>query len=514
MNPQIPIEARQTVLDFVVAGTSFTAYEVTLEVRRCLGASVDVPHGEVNNIVQAMFAGGQIIGYDRRPDPQIQAATKPFRYYQIGGAVAAPFVAPVAPAIARSNLPAALRFKGDLRDALLRGYGLAARDFQIAAGAPAEPFAVWIPSAKEPTFRVRCYGAGWSQSEIERVFTLDPNPSADDLRWLSALAYADEFRVYSNLGGAQQQFLVALAPNMVGTVTKEAERATGEPDGLQIEVAIQARENTPAFLEQAYASYRHFRVPPRIYYKGQTAQIPPQAPLLSGANWALADAKFPYAIVDEVAYPIGSISELSGIGVDLDIAAGELDVDARREGLNLTSRTRAALYAAFRRFNAELIVALNERIEGAANLWEAKIIFGEMSRQMTATYDNFARLVSGKIFWRGIALGNGDFTWNLAGVTARRYLPTSRPNKIVASAKVSSIAAQPNTLIFIDDLSQSATSRLAELYQTAPFEAAYVLSFDDDQARANFYRQLNFDSVPTRLLSELPNPARAQTPSI
>ena len=91
MNPQIPIEARQTVLDFVTAGTSFTAYEVTLEVRRRLGTSVDVPHGEVNGIVQLMFAGGEIIGYDRREDQTVPAATKPFRYYLRGGTVAAPF---------------------------------------------------------------------------------------------------------------------------------------------------------------------------------------------------------------------------------------------------------------------------------------------------------------------------------------------------------------------------------------------------------------------------------------
>ena len=56
-NPQIELEARQTVLDQVVAGASFTAYEITLEVRRRLGAGVEVPHPVVNGVVQTMFSG-------------------------------------------------------------------------------------------------------------------------------------------------------------------------------------------------------------------------------------------------------------------------------------------------------------------------------------------------------------------------------------------------------------------------------------------------------------------------
>ena len=508
MNPQIPLEARQTVLDFVTAGTSFTAYEVTLEVRRRLGAGVDVPHNIVNGIVQTMFANGEIISYDRQPDPQIQAATKPFRYYQIGGAVVAPFVAPTAPAISRSNLPAALRFGAPL-DAILRNYGIAARDFQRAVGAGDQAFAVWLPTAQAPTFRLRCYGTGLSQSEVEARFGFDPNSYIEaDLIWKTALAYADEFRVFSNLGGQQQQFLVALDPTIHARVTKEAERATGEPDSLEIEIEI-APNDAAQLSARAPQIYRYLKVAPRLYLGRDTLAIAPAKLLLEGEGWKLTDQNTPLAIVDEFAYLIGSISELSGIGVEFEMDAGAVEISARREGLNLTSRTRAALYSVFRKFCDDLIRAFNERIESAPNLWEARALFGDFKRQNSGPFDNFLRLTAGKIFWRGIAIENENFTLpaNLSGVQIRLYRPASRGDKTVTSTKVQTIAAHPKNLIFINDTGKSATSRIAELYRTAPFESAYVLTFESDAARANFTRELHFETVPTRLISELPQPA-------
>ena len=509
MNPQIPLEARQTVLDFVTAGTSFTAYEVTLEVRRRLGPSIDVPHGEVNAIVQTMFAGGQIIGYDRQPDPQIQAATKPFRYYQKGGASGAPFRAPVAPAISRSNLPAALRFIVPFT-AMLRNCGLAARDFQRAAGHGDEPFAVWLPTLKEPTFRLRCYGPGWDETAIARRFALDlTNPGNADLLWLSPLAYADEFRLYSNVGGTQFQFLVRLDVAMQTTATKETERATGEPDGVQIEVAVRTQNIDQA--DRALQIHRHMSVPPRIYRDGKTLQIAASKIISEGANWKLTASTEPAAIVDEVAYSLFGLDAVAGTGVELYLDADEVDVEPSREKLVQTERTRAARGAAIAQFKREVAAPLQARIEAAANLWDAKILYRELFAP-AANNNALMRLLGGAISWRGIKVENAHFFWSGNGVEIRQYLPATRAGATVSSSKTGVINAHPDRQIFINDLGKNATSRLAELQRTVPFEAAYVLSFDDDNARANFYRTLHFDSVPTRLLSQLPKPARSQTP--
>ena len=507
MNPQIPIEARQTVLDFITAGTSFTAYEVTLEVRRRLGTSINVPHSAVNSIVQLMFANGEIIGYDRRADATVQSATPPFRYYQRGGAVAAPFVAPTAPAISRSSLPPALRFSVPF-SAMMRNLGIAARNFQRAHGKASEPFAVWLPTTKEPTFRLRCYGAGWNQSEIETRFALDLGNAGDaDLLWLAPVAYVDEFRLYSNLSGTQTQFLIKMDVSLKTSVIKEATRATGEPDGLEIEVAVRSHGLSAG--ESVAQTYRYLSVPPRIYRDGKTVSIVSPKVISQGDEWKLTDNREPVAIVDEVAYSLFGLDTVAGLGVELYLE--NVDVELSLEKLEQTDRTRDARRAAIARFKSEIAAPINQRFENAANLWEAKIIWGEIFGNVSGG-NALRNLLDDALSWRGIALTNNIFSWHHSpqGVKVRQYLPTSKPNKILVSSAAYVLSALPKTLVFINELGwdKSPTSRLKELFRTAPFKVAYVLSFEDDAARARFFRECNFETVPTRLISELPKPAR------
>ena len=507
MNPQIPIEARQTVLDFITAGTSFTAYEVTIEVRRRLGTSVDVPHGAVNGIVQTMFANGEIIGYDRRADSTVQSATPPFRYYQRGGAVAAPFVAPTAPAISRSSLPPALRFSVPL-NAMMRNLGVAARDLQRANGKADEPFAVWLPSFKEPTFRLRCYGAGWDESEIRARFALDLfNPGDADLLWLAPVAYADEYRIFSNLGGTQTQFLIKMDAALQTTVTKEAERNTSEPDGLEIEVAIRNRDIDPG--DRALKVFRYFPVPPRIYRNGAAMAIPQSKVISEGDGWKLTDNTEPLAIVDDVAYSLLGLDAVAGLGVELTL--DDVDVEPSRERLVQSDRTRAARSAAILKFKNEIAAPLNQKFESAANLWEAKILWAQTFNRSSSNNYAVQNLLGKAVAWRGIAIDSGNFNfYNYSGsMKVRQYTPSSKPNKSVDSAASYLIEADAETLIFLNDLGwgKSATSRIAELQKTTPFKMAYVFHFEDDEARVKFFREQNFDTVPTRLISELPKPA-------
>ena len=514
MNPQIPIEARQTVLDFVTAGTSFTAYEVTREVRRRLGTSIDVPHGEVNGIVQTMFANGEIIGYDRREDQTVQAATKPFRYYQRGGAVAAPFVRPTAPAISRSGLPAALQFAHPF-GAMIRNLGIAARNFQRANGKANEPFAVWVPTPKEPTFRLRCYGSGWDESEVEARFALDlNNANGADLLWLAPLAYADEFRLYSNSGGTQTQFLVRLDAALRTSVTKEATRSTGEPDGLEIEVAVRGLDFDSGV--QALAMYRYLSVAPRIYCGGKTLQIPSTDVIAQGDGWKFPDHRASksspdsVAIVDEIGYSLRDLKSSQYLGLEI-----YLENVAVEPSLGKLVQNGGAIEECERiieNFKSEIAPLMSRRLQSAANLWDARILWDEIIGNDGQSY-GLNLLAGNAIAWRGIAIERNSFRWSdgPAGVKAREYLPSSKPGKILDATTVNVIVADPDSVVLINDLGwdKSASSRVAQLYQTTPFKAAYVLSFENEAARVKFYRDRNFDTVPTRFVSELPRKARA-----
>ena len=413
---------------------------------------------------------------------------------------------------------------------MLRNYALAARDFQIAGGKADEPFAFYLPSFKDLVFRVRCYGAGWDNARVEREFTLDAN--ATDLRWLTALSYADEFRVYSNRGGTQTRFRVALNPAITGTVTREAERATGEPDGLEIEIPTKTRD-VSGFPALAFDLFRHFRVPPRLYQSG-TLQTPNAATaLLQGESWGLSAATAPLILVDELPYPSYYSPQLIGSGFRLRLAASDVDVDANGENLSNTQRTREAIEAAAARIETEFVGALNEKLAGAPDLLEAKKIYGQINRYLGAPDDyieypvadddsdgwdddeaqndatHIAERAGGAAQWRGIAVDSAVFRWpdDLAGVEVRRYAPSRNRSK-VNMRRVQIIQTGDNTPIWVDDVGANTLSRrLTAFYQTAPFDAAYVLSFADDDARAAFDRATHFDSVPTRPVSELALPA-------
>ena len=509
---QIELEARQTVLDQIVAGASFTGYEITLEVRRRLGAGVDVPHPIVNTVVQTMFSRGEIIGYDRAPDTSVKAATPPFRYAP--KAVAPRQSSPAAPAavigVNRRNLPINLRYSNPVA-AVVREYALEARAFQDDAGKGDQPFDVWLPTTQNPTFRVRSFGAVPGEAEVQARYSLSPT-SQTDFGSKAAYAYADEFRVSTFQNGTAKTFRCALDATGQGIVTKDGEVPTNQSDGVEIEVPVKANTSqisTNQFGREAAPVFARFRVPPSI--KSGTLwnyQLP--STLFEGNGWRVVNSSNSLALVDDRAFPINMTLPLAGafgrlprpIGVELVLAPGEVEISGNGEALEYSDATRGVLKAGFERVERELPLLLTNHVASAPTIWEAKLRFSLLQSDMGELLRRFQT----RFEWRGLEIQSALFDQlDAAEVTISGV--TRRADGRLKTERSSILAAQENAVVFFNDLGNRTGSptRLREFFAANPtVQRASVLTFSSDAAREKFIAQNQFETVPTLLLSSLP----------
>ncbi|RYX83680.1 hypothetical protein EON83_13830 [bacterium] len=507
LNPQVPLEARQTVLDQVVAGASFTAYEITLEVRRRLGATVEVPHSVVNSIVQTMFGNGEMVGYDRAPDTSVKAATPPFRYAPkttpatIRNTPVQP--APVFIGVNRSKLPVNLRYSNPIAS-IIRSYAVEARAFHDAAGVGNTPFKVWLPTQQTPTLRIRSVGAVPTESEVLTRYSLSSG-SQSDFSSKAAFAYTDEFRITTFENGLAKTYRAALDMNLVGTVTKDGEVRSKQEDGVEIELAVKPGD-IQRFCDEAAHVFAYFRVPPRLQ-GGILGAFNRPKPLLKDTDWKITSGGGSFAIVDDVAYSVNTLSltRTAPAHLELNFAAGELAISETGETLDYSNITRQALTNAFSRLETESWPQIADRIGAEPTIWQAKLRYN----QFASNLGDYFRSPQQPIEWRGIPLNNAHFT-TLSPNEVTIFL-TSRPmgGPGIRTRKAANITVQPNTVVFFNDLGTrtGSPSRLREYFAANPTaQNAYVLTFISDVAKQRFITETHFETVPTQQLSSLPKP--------
>ncbi|BCM93213.1 hypothetical protein IAD21_05101 [Abditibacteriota bacterium] len=511
LNPQIPLEARQTILDQVVAGASFTAYEITLEVRRRLGPTVEVPHSVVNSIVQTMFSNGEMVGYNRAPDTTVRAATPPFRYAPraaSAGITTTPRTVAPGPAfigVNRANLPISLRYSNPIT-AAIRAYAVEARLFHDAVGIGNTPFKVWLPTTQTPTFRIRSVGASLSESEVTSRYSLSPG-SQSDFGSKAAYAYADEFRVTTYAGGTAKTYRAALDMTLVGTVTKDGEVPTKQEDGVEIELAVKPTD-IQRFCDEAALVFAYFRVPPRVQ-AGLLGAFNRPKPLLKGNGWKITSSSGGLAIVEDVAFSINTFNNFprnAPSNIELDFARGELSISETGESLLYNDTTRQALTNAFLHLEAESWPQIAERISAESTIWQAKLRYAQFANSL----GNYFRNSQQPIEWRGVQLDGDGFV--PAQPTEVTLLLTSRPTigTRLKTQKVSQVIAQPDTVVFFNDLGTrtGSPSRMREYFAAHPgVNRAYILTFLSDAAKERFISDTHFETVPAQLLSSLPKPA-------
>lgn len=294
--------------------------------------------------------------------------------------------------------------------AVLREYSANAWDEHRAAGIPDRPIKVVLPTALEPTLRIRDYGRGLSEQQVFDVYTQygsstkrddDLTVGALGIGSKSAFAYADSFTVTSWHGGQKSVYFAVLDESNVGTMSLMW-RGPCDPSetGIEVSLAVDVAD-CARFNREAVGLYPYFTPRPEI-----NSTIPTPRPERSAHgdvdpytnNWVAVMGCIPYAIdmntLREDMTREG-LSMLSNCGGVLRFDIGEVSISASREGLEYTPRTRAAIVRRLKALIADVRASVERIVDDpTVSDWERRLTViaatrsvGMIVRSKWDTYD-------------------------------------------------------------------------------------------------------------------------------
>lgn len=290
--------------------------------------------------------------------------------------------------------------------AVLREYSCNAVDAHVEAGVN-RPIEVTLPSRLSLELKIRDYGMGLSEQDIQEIYAFYGESTKRKSNSLigqlglgskSAFAYGDNFVINSFHNGVKTTYNAYIDPSQIGQIAKLASASSNEANGVEIVISVKPSD-CETFVSTARTLFMHFKVKPIIRgvadftYEART-------PLYSGNDWRLlkADRNGNYnrqasAIMGNIAYRVSSsalkLDEnnadeavierlLSNCDIELDVSIGDLDIAASREGLQYTDRTIANLKQRILVIRDFLVADISKQLKGAQSLWSFKRMLGEM----------------------------------------------------------------------------------------------------------------------------------------
>lgn len=274
-----------------------------------------------------------------------------------------------------------------------------AYDAHVAAGTPALPFEINLPTSFDPMFRIKDSGIGLDDEGIKTLYCryFSSNKSASNefvgamgLGSKSPFAYTEGFTVISIFNKTKRTYDAHLSEEGIPEVLMLSEETTTDHNGLEVS----------------------FPVPPHDFYEFQnkariaTEFIEPR-PIVNIKHFTFTDTEYVMktdlwgirkepkthqtngvrAIQGMVAYAVGTIDDsktsdaqkrIMQMPVDLFFQIGDLDVAASRETLDNTKRTVANVLSLVDEVYAGLVDELKAKLNTAQSSWEARLMLRQM----------------------------------------------------------------------------------------------------------------------------------------
>jgi hypothetical protein len=294
------------------------------------------------------------------------------------------------------------------------------------------------------------------------------------------------------------------------------------------------------------------------------------APTLKGDRWEIrpkADSSATgVAYMGWVAYPINwnilynrmalnsqkrvLFELLQQNDVTLHFKMGEVQFVDSREGLEYTDLTLKALMDTIEGIFSKIKDSIQEKFTPAPNLWEAKLIYNaifgtgilevedgendDCIESIKILEGNLLKLENtfrGAFTWNGIALDSPYFeqinrfdnecTSNINDklynplkpilVTYRKKNKRAKVNRCTYTAH-NTITASKRVTIVINDTGKKFGQTIAARYlifkEKSDISTVYILTFEDDTIKENFYKKYQFYSVPVINLSDIISDAK------
>ncbi len=427
--------------------------------------------------------------------------------------------------------------------AVVREYGCNGYDAHVQAGKPDLPIILTLPTMLEPEFRVRDFGPGLSELEIQDVYAnygestkRESNAYTGQLGLGSkaAFCYGDNFVIISYCQGKKTTYNAYIDPSQVGKIARMHVEDTEEPEGTEIRVPVQAGD-IPNFQSKAQYFARYCRIHPTLQ-RADPAYKPPE-PMRSweGPDWlfgvanqnSLTAAGPSKVVMGNVTYPL-DLKQVPGMdgswlssGLTLYLPIGMVAIAASREALQYNDPTKKSLKEVLTRVAGEIIETVQKSIKDAPTYWAALVAYNKLnsdSSQWRSSYHcygnnstSFYQACMQGVTWRGRAITNGRIA--IPRELQPKLVLAHVPGGCVEREKdfAQDIWAREDTILVVNDnvlragisYSKAYTSALRRENKTAEI---YFLTFFSEtypEAEAEFRRLIDLEGAPLRKLSEI-----------
>ncbi len=289
--------------------------------------------------------------------------------------------------------------------AVLREYSCNAVDAHTEAGHD-RPIEVTLPSRLSLELKIRDYGTGLSETDIQEIYAFYGESTKRKSNSLigqlglgskSAFAYGDNFVINSFYNGIKTTYNAYIDPSQIGQIAKLASASTNEANGVEIVIPVKPAD-CETFVNTARSLFTFFKVKPIV--RGAANFTYEEKPsIYSGADWRIFKAdrnsygRNCVAVMGNIGYTISSsalkLDEnndaeatierlLNNCDIQLDVPIGELDIAASREGLQYTDRTIDNIKKRILVIRDFLVADITKQLKGAQSLWSFKRMLGEM----------------------------------------------------------------------------------------------------------------------------------------
>lgn len=314
--------------------------------------------------------------------------------------------------------------------AVVREYAANAYDANVEAGNPDTPIVVSLPSALNKVFKIRDYGRGLSQQDIQDIYCFYGESTKRNsnafigqlgLGSKSAFAYGDNFVINSFTDGVVRSYNAFIDPSGIGQIALLTEKPTDEANGVEIVIPVKI-EDAPYFTRAVKNYLRFFKVKPTIIgMSKEDSESTFEKALSQGAGWKFfRNISVPHAIMGNIAYPIATssmkldmnntddkmISNLLNSAMVIDFQIGDLDVAASREGLQYTPHTLKNIRAKMKEIAGSIIKEIQKQIDTEAKSeYHAQLLLSRMDESVNG-FSYIRQIISKAITFKGNRLAD------------------------------------------------------------------------------------------------------------
>jgi hypothetical protein len=211
------------------------------------------------------------------------------------------------------------------------------------------PFDVHLPTALKPTFIIRDYGPGLSETDIVDIYTILNKSTKDQsndmggafgLGSKSPFSYSGTFNVTSYHNGMKYVYAACRNSDGIPEFNPLSSGPSSEPSGVQISIPVKSHD-IHAFTKEAIRVYEFFKTKPNVT-GGVSYALGGLTIKAKGKNWALYShptMNQSLAVMGNIAYPLETMFGYHDVYANnllFYFEIGEVEPTPSREALSLT----------------------------------------------------------------------------------------------------------------------------------------------------------------------------------